>query len=319
MDKRYQVFVSSTYTDLIEERQVVMQTLMENDCIPAGMELFPAADEDQFEFIKRIIDDCDYYLIIIGGRYGSLAADGLSFTEKEYDYAISRGLKVIALVHSNSDQITVGKSEKDKKSKIKLEKFRVKVCKGRMVKFWNDKNQISGILSPSLSKTIKLFPAVGWVRANQVASIEILEEINQLRKQKEDLEDKIILLSKDQEVVSHLTREFVIEIFDVGVNGERKSAVFNGPVRLDYVFFNTALMISAKITEESEINKVLSKLILEKNDIDVEEKTLEIKDFVKIRSRFYLLNLIEHVDLLGKSEIWQLTQKGRETAVSLMQ
>jgi hypothetical protein len=57
MEKRYQVFVSSTFVDLKDERQKVMQTLMKMDCIPAGMELFPATDEEQFEFIKRIIDD----------------------------------------------------------------------------------------------------------------------------------------------------------------------------------------------------------------------------------------------------------------------
>ena len=83
MDKRFQVFVSSTYADLKEARQKVIQTLMEMDCIPAGMELFPAADEEQWKFIKRVIDDCDYYILIIGGRYGSLTAEGISYTEKE--------------------------------------------------------------------------------------------------------------------------------------------------------------------------------------------------------------------------------------------
>ncbi len=78
MDKRYQVFVSSTYTDLKEERSKVMQALMEMDCIPAGMELFPAADEDQWQFIKKVIDDCDYYLLIVGGRYGSMTPEGIS-------------------------------------------------------------------------------------------------------------------------------------------------------------------------------------------------------------------------------------------------
>ena len=46
MEKRYQIFVSSTFADLQEERQQVIQALMEMDCIPAGMELFPAADEE---------------------------------------------------------------------------------------------------------------------------------------------------------------------------------------------------------------------------------------------------------------------------------
>ncbi|MCX6381232.1 MAG: DUF4062 domain-containing protein, partial [Armatimonadetes bacterium] len=59
MDKRYQVFVSSTYQDLQEERQEVMHALLELDCIPSGMELFPAADEAQWSLIKKVIDDCD--------------------------------------------------------------------------------------------------------------------------------------------------------------------------------------------------------------------------------------------------------------------
>ena len=47
MDKRYQVFISSTYSDLKEERGKVMQTVMSLDCIPAGMEFFTAIDSEQ--------------------------------------------------------------------------------------------------------------------------------------------------------------------------------------------------------------------------------------------------------------------------------
>lgn len=90
MDKRYQVFVSSTFRDLQEERQEIIQALLELDCIPSGMELFPAANEDQWTLIKKVIDDCDYYIVIIGGRYGSIGAAGLSYTEMEYRYALER-------------------------------------------------------------------------------------------------------------------------------------------------------------------------------------------------------------------------------------
>src|SRR5688572_7770307 len=124
MDKRYQVFVSSTYADLKHERQRVIQALMEMDCIPAGMELFPAADEEQWNFIQRIIDDCDYYLLIIGGRYGSTTPEGVSYTEKEYDYAVQKGLKVIALLHEKPDEIAAGKSEADPALKVRLGEFR---------------------------------------------------------------------------------------------------------------------------------------------------------------------------------------------------
>lgn len=183
MDKRYQVFVSSTYADLKEERQAVIRAVMELDCIPAGMELFPAADEEQFEFIKRVIDDCDYYLLIIGGRYGTVTEDGISYTEKEYEYAVKRGLKVIALLHENPNEIPLGKSEKEPLLRERLQNFREKVSDGRLVKFWKTADDLPGKVALSLSQTIKTHPAVGWVRADRVANVEVLGEINELRKQ----------------------------------------------------------------------------------------------------------------------------------------
>lgn len=183
MDKRYQVFVSSTYADLKQERQHVLQALMEMDCIPAGMELFPAADEEQWEFIKKVIDDCDYYLLVIGGRYGSITPEGVSYTEMEFDYAVANGLKVVALVHGEPDDIPFGKSESDPDLRDKLFQFRDKVMDGRLVKFWKNAEELPGLVALSLTKTIKMYPATGWVRADQVANEQLLTELNQLRKE----------------------------------------------------------------------------------------------------------------------------------------
>ncbi|EQA2051359.1 DUF4062 domain-containing protein, partial [Escherichia coli] len=101
MDKRYQVFVSSTFADLEEERQEVMQALLELDCMPAGMELFPATNSDQWSLIKKIIDDSDYYIVILAGRYGSIGPDGISYTEMEYRYALETGKPVIGFIHKD--------------------------------------------------------------------------------------------------------------------------------------------------------------------------------------------------------------------------
>lgn len=182
MNKRFQVFVSSTYADLKEERQKVIQALMELDCIPAGMELFPAADEEQLDFIKRIIDDCDYYLLIIGARYGSLTTQGISYTEQEYEYALTKGLKVIALLLENPDEVSFSKSEQNPELRDLLKKFRDRVGTGRLVRFWKSADQLPGIVALSLSKTIKMFPAIGWVRADRTSSEDLLVEINELRK-----------------------------------------------------------------------------------------------------------------------------------------
>lgn len=90
-DKRYQVFVSSTYDDLQDERKEVMQALLELDCIPAGMELFPASSEDQWSLIKRVIDDCDYYILIIGGRMEVLVLMGLATLKWNLNMLLKQG------------------------------------------------------------------------------------------------------------------------------------------------------------------------------------------------------------------------------------
>jgi hypothetical protein len=211
MDKRYQVFVSSTYADLKEERQKVIQAVIEMDCIPAGMELFPATDEEQFQFIKQVVDDCDYYLLIIGGRYGSTTTEGISYTEKEYDYAISKKLKVIALIHENPGEIPFDKSEQDPALRDKLRAFREKASTGRLVKFWKSADQLPGLVTASLAHAMKMFPAIGWIRANKAASEELLTEINDLRKQNAQLQAAV---GEFRPIIENLARlEDKIELY----------------------------------------------------------------------------------------------------------
>ncbi|EKN4019500.1 TPA: DUF4062 domain-containing protein [Yersinia enterocolitica] len=208
MNKRYQVFVSSTYKDLAEERKSVTQTLMEMDCIPAGMELFPAVDQEQFEFIKKVIDDSDYYIIVLSGKYGSISpTTQLSYTEMEYNYALEKGIKIIALVFKDLNELVKSKTETNSIINKKLITFRKKVCTGRLVKFWSKIDEIPGLVSVSLSRTITMFPATGWVKANRVANDELLIEMNDLRKENERLNK---LIDKDKENIN-LTMQILKE------------------------------------------------------------------------------------------------------------
>lgn len=197
MQKRYQVFVSSTFADLRDERARVFQALMQMDCIPAGMELFPAMDEEQLKFIKRIIDDCDYYILIIGGRYGSMTADGISYTEMEYDYAVEKGIPVLAFIHGDPGEIKSKYAELDPDARDKLERFRAKVADGRLVKFWKTAEELKAEVVLSLSQTIKTYPGVGWVRGNATPSEELLAELNEVRKDNSELQRRLAALKAE--------------------------------------------------------------------------------------------------------------------------
>lgn len=218
MVKRYQVFVSSTYADLKDERRAVIETLMKVDCIPAGMELFSASDEEQFNFIKRVIDDCDYYLLIIGGRYGSVTPGGVSYTEKECDYALERGLKVIALLHGAPGDIPVKLTERTEEGQRRLEAFREKVKKGRLVDFWTSPEQLQAKVALAMLNAIRTFPAVGWVRADRAANEKVLADIAELREENQNLRtellkqevpfDQVYDLSKAQEFYERVAYQY---------------------------------------------------------------------------------------------------------------
>jgi hypothetical protein len=182
-DKRYQVFVSSTYLDLKEERHAVIMALLQLNAIPSGMELFPAADEDAWTLIKSVIDDCDYYLLVVGGKYGSVdPVEDISYTEKEYDYAIECGKPVMAFLHGDPDSIPVGKAEKSEEAQQKLTAFRSKIQSRKHVKYWASPDDLAGKVALTFGQFIKSYPALGWVHADQQASSETLAEINELRK-----------------------------------------------------------------------------------------------------------------------------------------
>jgi hypothetical protein len=99
--KRYQIFVSSTYEDLKAERQQVAQAILELEHFPAGMEIFPASNEIQWELIKQFIGESDYFVVVAGGRYGSVDAEGISYTEKEFDYAEELGIPIVGFLRKN--------------------------------------------------------------------------------------------------------------------------------------------------------------------------------------------------------------------------
>ncbi|MBC7083749.1 MAG: DUF4062 domain-containing protein [Firmicutes bacterium] len=191
MEKRYQVFVSSTYDDLQEERQEVMHALLELDCIPAGMELFPAANEDQWSVIQRVIDDCDYYVVIVAGRYGSIhQASGLGYTEREYRYAIEKGKPSIAFLHRDPGAIPNNRSEQSEEGKRKLAAFRA-LLEQKVCKYWASPEELGSVVSRSLVQLMKTHPAVGWVKADNIVSENATAEILRLQKQVEELEREL--------------------------------------------------------------------------------------------------------------------------------
>ncbi len=189
--KKYQVFVSSTFVDLKDERQAVSRAVLNLGHIPAGMELFPAADLDQMSFIKKVIDDCDYYILIIGGRYGSTSDSGLSYTEMEYDYAVEKGKPVLAFLHRSSGDLLAKNVETDKEKLEKLELFKKKVSQGRLVEFWTALENLESKALLALTNAFNDQPQTGWRRDTGELNAEAQQALNKMRERYDFIRDRL--------------------------------------------------------------------------------------------------------------------------------
>ena len=208
--KKLQVFVSSTYTDLREERQAAVEAILTAGHIPAGMELFAAGDESQMDVIKQWIDESDVYLLILGGRYGSIEPKSQkSYIQLEYEYAIEKGKPLFAVVieedYLEKKVKKFGSVVIEKDNPQKLKEFRALVLT-RMVKFWRDPRDIKLSIHETIAKFSSRSELVGWIPASEAVNTGALaEEIARLAKENAELREQVAKLSTASATYNGLT------------------------------------------------------------------------------------------------------------------
>lgn len=327
---RHQVFVSSTFTDLIGERAEVIQAIWELDCIPTGMEAFLASNESQWDVIKRVIDECDYYVLIIGGRYGSVTEDGVSYTEKEYRYAKKLGIPVLAFIHANPEEIPVGKTEKIETSRVKLKAFRDEVMKDHPVREWSSASELGGLVSRSLVREIKVNPRPGWIRNDGSSPIALLEQINKLTEENRQLREAAANqeeLSDDDTLEAGSDRVQVDGRRRVGREDEFGSAYENWSVTTswDQIFRHVGPALINETTED-ELQHLISQFHtyhqLIEGAVFRGNANISINSWNEILIQFRALGLLDQGTkkrgVNDKGSYWKITPKGDRHLVKLL-
>jgi hypothetical protein len=207
--KKLQVFVSSTYLDLQAERQAAVEAILKAGHIPAGMELFAAGDQSQLDTIRRWIDESDVFMLIMGGRYGSIDPKiSLSYIELEYDYAVSRVMPVFAVVITDTaiDRKVRegGLAIVEREHQQELQLFRAKVL-SRISSFFSDPKDVKLAVHETLSDIANRYTLSGWVPGSELAAlVPLIEEVSRSRSRQQELEEELKAL---QERLSLATRK----------------------------------------------------------------------------------------------------------------
>jgi Domain of unknown function (DUF4062) len=324
MNKRFQVFVSSTYIDLIEERHAVFETLMTMPCIPAGMEWFPADTEEQWKVIQKVIDDSDFYVLIIGGRYGSITSEGLSYTEKEFDYAVTK-IPVLVFCHENPSGIPLGKSEGEPEMRIRLAAFREKALTGRIANFWTTTEGLAGKVAIAVNRAILTQPAIGWVRADQVAATDALLDLNrshnlnqQLAERIDDLEAQLAATTPEVSQIAGLDEKIKVE-GTYGAGGRRYAWAVE--VSWSQIFARIAPYLLEPQPEDSARGRLAVCLAEMSTRGKCESASFRDQDFLTIKVQLMALKLIEvetrQLTVAYYSSIWSLTSRGEQLMFQL--
>lgn len=181
MEKKYQIFISSTYEDLKMAREKVQDAVLAMYHFPVGMELFGAADEEQWEIIRETIDSSDYYVLIIAQRYGSIISDGpdagMSYTEREFTYAKEKGIPILVFLINDDVAVPPAYVDKEPEKVEKLEKFKAEAKTGRTVVWWSNEDELATKVTASLYKEFGRKKRPGWIRGDSVDIEKSLEEI----------------------------------------------------------------------------------------------------------------------------------------------
>lgn len=321
MEKRYGVFVSSTFVDLADERRAVMQALLELNCIPTGMELFPASDDDSWTLIQSVIDDADYYLVILAGRYGSTDSNGIGYTEKEYDYAVAIGKPVLSFLHADPGAIPARYTERDPEAQRKLAAFRERVEK-KQCRYWTTAGDLGIAVMTSYVRLLKTHPAEGWVKGRYAKTTEEAEKLAHLLEQVQVLERELTALRRagvlDTTGLSQGNDAVSID-YTVGDETGSASTDWNS-------LFRIVGLACVDLATEAEMHRRLSDWIAQQllphagGPVDLSHKSLQ-----GIKLQFFCLGLIDiqlmnraHAAGVRPTRVWVLTEAGRAAFASLV-
>lgn len=330
MNKKLQVFISSTYIDLIEERQAAVQAVLDAGHIPAGMELFKAGNTSQLETIYKWIDNSDVYMLILGGRYGSIEEKtGKSYTQLEYEYAIDKGLPVFSVVlrddflKRKSD--ILGEERTIEKSNISQYNNFKNLVMSKIVREVSDCKDIMLAVHTTLKDFMEEYKFVGWVRSNSTElNADLLKQINDmsnlisdLKKEKDRLRQELDDLNQSFE--SNLAFEGqLIQIegkYQENYGRPGASHFVDRAVSKEITWDKMFLLWAPYLIQTS--NYYRAKQSLERALKDYMGHYFEMRDnlFQTIKIQYHALGLIKAFEANstagGTAEFISLTEKGK--------
>ena len=187
LDKRYQVFISTSGSEMQPERIVLSQTLV-------GMGFFSWGLENRTPlsttFARRQIDDCDYVVLILGSQYGEQSVSGVGYMHLEYIYAVTKQKPIIVFMHEDPDSRDPALHDEKLELREKFKEFR-KLLQQEVdqVFTYRSLRDLELAVRLNMSQILERYPVLGWVRPQNTQVLN--DEIERLKAKVVQLETEV--------------------------------------------------------------------------------------------------------------------------------
>ncbi|REG57619.1 uncharacterized protein DUF4062 [Paraburkholderia sp. BL6669N2] len=328
MDKKYQVFISSTYTDMKAERQAAVEAILDAGHIPAGMELFAASDKEQMEVIKGWIDESDIFMLVLGGRYGSVESEsGKSYIQLEYEHAVATNKPFFALYLTDKAiaekaKGPLGLDATERHDTKALNEFRATV-KNKLCSEIEDVKDIKIQVPKSIRNLGEKRKLGGWVRSSAVLDVSpLMSELAALRGENDALKAELTraktgggetdgtTLSAANGTFSKSALDSVLELH-LTCKTVRGSRLQERTVTWTNSYIHVFSLLAAKLLEEpsdSNVRGYLRHLL----QTELAEASVEVdeRDFQSMKLKLVALGVIS-LQKASSHLLWILTANGK--------
>lgn len=177
LDKRYQVFISTSGSEMQPERMTLSQTLI-------GMGFFSWGLEQRTPlstaFARRQIDDCDYVIMLLGSQYGEQSVSGVGYMHLEYIYAVTKQKPIIVFMHDDPESRDVSLHDDKPELKEKFKDFRKLLQNDvEQVFTYRTLRDLELAVRFNMPQMLERYPVQGWVRPQNTQSLH--DEIDRLK------------------------------------------------------------------------------------------------------------------------------------------
>ncbi len=192
VNKRYQVYISTTYPDMQSARQALMLPMLDLGLMPMGMDMHSSESHNLMPVVQRMIDDSDYFVILLGGRYGTLSPLGLSYTHREYIFAATKRKPVVSFIHDDPLNLPPDVREPSREGQVRRDDF-ARLLENKTLSFrWRDESELAARVAKVMPDVMRQYPAPGWMQAGAMAGAGdtrnqvLVRRVAELEKEREE-------------------------------------------------------------------------------------------------------------------------------------